>query len=166
MGDGQEKHDHTPHPESSIEHMVEEFQEVEGDSKGRRWLHWGFGILAVVAVVVAFFLFPGEKGDVATASRSGPAVIQISEPKGSRLTATPTTFAWDSVSGRSDYVFKLFIEGQPVPLIERQTKDPKITLTQEEGYKIQAGKTYVWTITARRRDGSSIGTGKGKFTLA
>jgi hypothetical protein len=166
MGQAEKPQDHTPHPEAAIEHMMEEFEELEGESKGRKWLNWIVLGFVVVAVVVVFFLIPRSEDTGVTASRSGGVVIQLEEPKGTRFSAPPTRFAWDSVTGRNDYIFRLFVEGAPTPVIERQTKDSFLTLTPEESYKLQAGKAYVWTLTARRRDGSSMGTGKGKFIIS
>jgi hypothetical protein len=143
--------------------MEEEFHDLEGDTSLSRWLPWGIGILALIVVVAAYLYFPtGEKEAPVVA---GGLVIQTLEPHAGRLTEAPAGFSWESITGRYDYVFKLFVEGAPAPLLEHQVKDPTFRLTSEERAQVQGGKSYVWTVTARRRDGSAIGTGKAKFQL-
>jgi len=151
------------HPESALEHMEQEFHDLEGDQSSARWLPWGIGIFVIVAVVGAYLYIP--KAEQEAPMVAGGLVIQTVEPRGGKLDAAPAAFRWESISGRYDYVFKLFVEGAPGPLLEQQVKDPTFRLGSEELAKLQGGKSYVWTVTARRRDGSAIGTGKAKFLL-
>jgi hypothetical protein len=150
------------HPESALEHMEQEFHELEGDTSRARWIPWGIGVVVILAVVVAYLLFPAEEEAPVVA---GGVVIETLEPRAGRLDGAPGAFRWESITGRFDYVFKLFVEGAPAPLVEHQVKEPMLRLTSEELAQVQAGKSYVWTVTARRRDGSAIGTGKAKFQV-
>lgn len=151
------------HPESALEHMEQEFHELEGDTSSAKWLSWGIGIFVIIAVVGVYLFLPRAEQEVPVVA--GSLVIQQFEPRGGRLEAAPEGFRWESISGRYDYVFKLFVEGTPAPLVEQQVKDPMLRLTSEQRAQIQEGKSYVWTVTARRRDGSAIGTGKARFQL-
>lgn len=151
------------HPDAALEHMEEEFHELEGDTGARRWLPWVIGVLAIIAVAASFWFFPGAEKEAPVVA--GGLVIQTLEPRQGKLTEVPAGFRWESITGRYDYVFKLFVEGAPSPLFERQVKEPMVRLTTEERAQVLGGKSYVWTVAARRRDGSAIGTGKAKFQL-
>ena len=152
------------HPEAALEHMEQEFHDLEGDTGTRKWLSWVIGVFALVAVAATFWFFPsvGKEAPVV----SGGLVIQTFEPRQGKLAATPDGFRWQSIAGRHDYVFKLFVEGAPSPpLLERWVKEPMLRLTSEERAQVVRGKAYVWTVTARSRDGSAIGAGKAKFQI-
>jgi len=151
------------HPDAALEHMEQEFHDLEGDTAGGKWIKWAIGALALIAMVAAFLFFPGQEKEAPVVA--GGLVIQTLEPRQGKLNEAPAGFRWESIAGRYDYVFKLFVEGAPSPLFEHQVKEPLLRLTSEERAQVQGGKSYVWTVAARRRDGSAIGTGKAKFQL-
>jgi len=151
------------HPETALEHMEQEFHDVEGDKAGGKGLRWAIGILGLAAVVAVFWFFPSVEKEAPAVA--GGLVIQTLEPRGGTLAESPAGFRWESITGRYDYVVKVFVEGGATPLLDRQVREPMLRLTQEERAQLQRGKSYVWTVTARRVDGSAIGIGKAKFQL-
>ncbi len=164
--------DETTHRHSvtaSVEHMEEEMRALEGETGRRRWILWVLGIVILAAVVAGlFFVRRGAPsgGAPSRATSEGGVPLDLVQPRpGSRLTARPTSFSWESVSGRHDYMFKLLAEDSTEPILTRIVKSPFLELTSEEAQRLQSGKRYVWTVAARRRTGDVIGSGQTWFRL-
>ncbi|HKQ62412.1 MAG TPA: hypothetical protein VJS92_14060 [Candidatus Polarisedimenticolaceae bacterium] len=149
----------------SIEHMEEEVRELEGIGRPR----WGLllsGLVVAGLVIGSYIVWMRPAG---RASLPPPAVdsgtpIEVAQPRPGRFAELPTHYAWESVAGRSDYLFTLTMEGASMPLVQRVVKTPSLDLTPEEAGSLPAGKRYVWRVTARR-DGQSLGSGQGRFEL-
>jgi hypothetical protein len=152
--------------DGTIDHMEEEFLELEQKSRPR--LAWAAIVLVLLgAAVGAYFWFAaGEK-----ASALGPPVpitgvlIEISQPRNlSEHDAAPQLFAWESIASRHDYLFTLKREGEQAALVEHTSKTSTLRLTPEEAARIGSGN-YAWTVRARAREGAILGTGGGRFRV-
>ena len=155
-----------PGPSGSIAHMEEEFRELERMSRPRWPLALALVLLLGAAAAGWFWL--GRTPRAASVAR--PVAVQgvpieVSQPRnGSVLDAAPAVFAWESISGRSDYLFRLERDGAPAPLLERTSKTPKLELSEADAARLSAGR-YVWTVRARAKDGKVLGTGTGRFQV-
>jgi hypothetical protein len=154
---------------ASVEHMEEEIRALEGEASGRRWLLWLLGLALVAAIVAGAFYFSRgleSPRPQAMVGAEGGVPIELDQPRpGSRLTSPPTSFSWEPVSGRHDYLFRIVPEGGSEPLVERSVRNSSTQLSPEEAKLLAAGRTYVWTVTARRKDGTVIGSGQARFRL-
>jgi hypothetical protein len=91
--------------------------------------------------------------------------IEVVEPKGMTLAAPPTRLAWESVTGRLQYVVRVYVKGTTTPVLDRIVISPSIELTPEEQARIPRGNTFVWTVVAQGKDGSTIGAGQSTFKV-
>lgn len=156
-------------PTASVEHMEEEIRALEGETGRPRWVVWVLGILILAAIAAGIVYLnrgrPPERAPATLATASG-VPLELMEPRpGSRLPAAPTSFSWESVSGRHDYLFRVAPEGSTEPIIERSARTPPLELTPDEVRRFAAGQSYVWSVTARRRDGTVIGSGQARFRV-
>jgi hypothetical protein len=95
---------------------------------------------------------------------AGSTPIDLGEPRGS-LSEPPTRFAWDSVTGRFQYIVKVYVKGTSQPVFERASTAPSFEMAPEERVRIPKGKSYVWTVVAQAKDGSTIGAGQASFKV-
>ncbi len=165
----QEQTTHHHDPTAAVEHMEEEIRALEGETGRPRWLVWVLGILILAAIAAGIVFLnrsrPPERAP-ATLAAAGGVPLEVREPRpGSRLSSAPTTFSWESVSGRHDYLFRIVPEGSAEPVIERSVRTPSVQLTPEEAGRLVAGLSYVWSVAARKRDGTVIGSGQARFRL-
>jgi hypothetical protein len=153
-------------PSGSIAHMEEEFRDLERMSRPRWPLALAVVLLVGAATGAYFWLGrTPQQGSVARPLAMQGVPIDIAEPRnGSVLEAAPAVFAWESIAGRNDYLFRLEREGAATPLLERSSKTPKLELSEVDAGRLVPGR-YVWTVRARAKDGSVLGTGRGRFQL-
>lgn len=157
----------SPGLSGTIAHMEEEFKELEHMSRPR----WPMALVVVLlagAAAGGYFWFGRDLGSSrpsATAAAVEGVRIEVSEPRdGARLTSAPADFSWESIAGRSDYLFTLKLEGSPAALLERTSKTSKLQLTEDEWKPLGSG-SYAWTVRARAKDGTVLGTGNGRFEV-
>lgn len=156
-------------PTAAVEHMEEEIRALEGETGRPRWLVWILGILILAAIAAGVLYLGGSRPPErapAQVAAAGGVPLEVREPRpGSRLSSAPTSFSWESVSGRYDYLFRIAPEGSAEPIIERSVRTPSVQLTPEETGRLVAGRSYVWSVAARKRDGTVIGSGQARFRL-
>lgn len=149
-----------PHLEAN-EEVVHEIEELE---KAARFpaRTWAFGVLAclvLLLVALAAFLWNqvGEAQGVATPAAMGLRAL------GDGLAERPPVFRWASVPDAASYVFIVRERLGEVVLI-RAASDPWVQATDVEFANFIPGD-YVWTLEARRPDGTRAGFGEGRFTI-
>ena len=96
---------------------------------------------------------------------SGVTPIDVSEPLGATLDGAPVRFAWESVSGRLQYIVRVYVKGAASPVFERATTATSVELLPEERAKFATGTTYVWTVVAQGKNGAPIGAGQSGFKI-
>jgi hypothetical protein len=164
----------TPVPEShrhenSIDHFEEEFKSLEGMTRFGRPLRIVGLVLLLVGLVAAGVWWVMRPTPVTSSHRAYVATtgspIEIEEPKGRTLDNPPVHFAWESVSGRLQYVVRVYVKGTSTPVLERMLTTSSVDLTPEEQARMPRGTTFVWTVVAQGKDGSSIGAGQATFKV-
>ena len=157
------------HHENAIDHFEEEFKNLEGVTRFGRPLRIGALVIllaGIVAVGVWWVVSPppvtsSRKAYVTTAGRP----IEIEEPKGRTLADPPSHFAWESVTGRLQYIVRVYVKGTSTPVLERMMTTSSVDLTTDEQARMPRGKTFVWTVVAQGKDGSTIGSGQATFKV-
>jgi hypothetical protein len=96
---------------------------------------------------------------------SGAAPIDMSEPRGTTLSEPPARFAWEAVTGRFQYIARVYVKGTSDPIIERATTEAWFEPTPEERARMQKGKAYVWTVIAQAKNGSTTSAGQAQFKV-
>ena len=155
--------------EHALDHLEEEINTLEGVSRWRRWLGWSAVVLVAAGVVgsITWFLVTPPaitSGGTAYVSTGG-MTIEILEPRGMMLAEPPTRLAWESVSGRLQYLVRVYVKGSGDPIFERVVTNPSLELTADDRARMTGGTTYVGTVVAQARDGSTMGTGQTTFRV-
>ena len=156
-----------PSRDDPIEHMAEELRELEGLNKPR-WPKILLGIVALAVIGGLYYYYgvyrkPSERSWIATTT-SG-VQIELREPRAGKLTGAPSRLAWESISGRHDYLVKLYLRGERDPLFERATRNSTLDLKPEETGLITPGKAYVWTVQARDTTRRELASGQSWFEV-
>lgn len=149
-------------PEDRFQHDIER---LEG---GSGWKGIVRGLLIVVIAiggVLAAYDSVGKKPPPPRLNAKGTMVIDTLEPATGKLDAAPTKFRWESVVGRGDYLFRVVEKGNPKPIVERPIRENMADLTTDELGRLVPGKSYIWQVEARAKDGKSIGSGRSYFDL-
>ena len=149
-----------PHHENTLDHFEEEFKNLEGVTRFGRPLRIGalvIVLVGIIAVGVWWIVSPppvtsSRKAYVATTG----SPIEVEEPKGQTLDNPPSRFAWESVSGRLQYVVRVYVKGTSTPLLERMVTTPFVELSSAEQERMPRGKTFVWTVVAQGKNGSTL----------
>ena len=156
--------------DNALDHLEEEIEALEHVNPWGRAVRWIGGSLIVVAFIAWIVWLVASPPQSSSASRmsyvpSGVASIDVSEPRGSSLADPPARLAWESVTGRFQYIVRVYVKGTSEPIMERASTASAFELTPEERAKFQHGKTYVWTVVAQGKDGSNIGAGQSSFKV-
>jgi hypothetical protein len=160
---------HDPHFNVALDHLEDEINMLEGVSRWGRVLRIGVLVLCLAAIVGAIVWF--VTSPPATTSSQTPylatrgAPIDVLEPKGGTLADPPSRFAWEAVTGRLQYVVRVYVKGTSTPVFERMGTAASIELTPTEVSRMPRGNTFVWTVVAQGKDGSSIGAGQATFKV-
>jgi hypothetical protein len=153
----------------ALDHLEEEIKALEGVTRWGRWVHWGAAVIVLAAVIAAVVWFVASPPPMTSARLSYlPAAgspIDVVEPKGATLAEPPSRFAWESVTGRLQYVVRIYVKGTGNPVLERMVTAPWIELTPDERARIPRGNTFIWTVVAQGKDGSTIGAGQATFKV-
>ena len=148
-----------------FEHEMAELEQSAWKDKKMHVLAVALGALAVtISLGAGFFIL------TKTTTRSERAVstimtIEAVEPRGGRLAARPTRFAWESISNAKSYVVTMREQGGDTDLIVRETTNTSIELTSSEAARLVMGGNYVWRVRAGSQDGWTIAEGGGTFSL-
>lgn len=161
---------HEPHHEDALDHLEEEIKALEGVTRFGRPLRIAGLVIFLVAAVAAAIWWVASPPPVTSSSRMSYVTttgspIEVSEPKGLTLADPPSRFAWESVTGRLQYVVRIYVKGATTPVLERMVTSPYFELTPEERARMPRGKTFVWTVVAQGKDGSTIGGGQATFKV-
>jgi hypothetical protein len=57
------------------------------------------------------------------------------------------------------------VKGTSTPVFERTTTSPFVELTPSEQERMPKGKTFVWTVVAQGKDGTTLGSGQATFKV-
>jgi hypothetical protein len=157
------------HHEDAIDHFEEEFKNLEGVTRFGRPIRIGALVLLLAGIVAAGVWWVTSPPPV-TSSRKAYVTttgspIEIEEPKGRTLDDPPVRFAWESVSGRLQYVVRVYVKGTSTPVVERMLTTSSLELTTSEQQRLPRGKTFIWTVVAQGKDGSTIGSGQATFKV-
>jgi len=160
---------HHAHHEDAIEHLEDEIRSLEGVTRWGRPLRIGVFILASAAIFAAGVWWimspPPITSGGAKYVTSTDTPIEVLEPRGIRLADPPSRFAWESVSGRLQYVVRIYVKGTNTPVLERMVTSPAIDLTPDEQARMPRGKAYVWTVAAQGKNGATIASGQSTFKI-
>ena len=160
---------HDPHFNAGLDHLEEEYKTLEGVTRWGRPLRIGalaLFLAAIVGGIVWFVTSPPPMTSARTtyvAARGTP--IDVVEPKGGTFAEPPSRFAWEAVTGRLQYVVRIYVKGTSTPVLERMVTAASIELTPTEQARMPRGNSFVWTVVAQGKDGSSIGTGQAMFKV-
>ena len=158
-----------PHHENAIDHFEEEFKNLEGVTRFGRPLRIGTLVIVLVGIVAVGVWWVVSPPPITSSSRKSYVTttgspIEVVEPRGT-LADPPTRFAWESVTGRLQYVVRVYVKGENTPIVERMVTTSSVELTPGEQARIPRGKTFVWTVVAQGKDGSTIGAGQQTFKV-
>ena len=157
------------HHHDAFDHIEEEIRSLEGVTRWSRPLHVGALVIAVIALVggiVWLVMSPPQTTSRRTAyAPTTGSRMEVSEPQGGTLDEPPVRFAWESVTGRLQYIVRVYVKGSSVPVLERMATSTSIELSPDERAKIPRGTSFVWTVVAQGKDGSTIGAGQSTFKV-
>ena len=157
------------HHEDALDHLEEEIRNLEGVTRFGRPLRIGALVLFLVAGVAAAVWWVVSPPPTTFSSRKSYVTttgspIEVVEPRGN-LAEPPMRFAWESVTGRLQYIVRVYVKGENTPIVERMVTTSFVELTPGEQARIPRGKTFVWTVVAQGKDGSTIGAGQQTFKV-
>lgn len=151
----------------TLEHMVEELEEMEGSKAKGSWVRWAVLAFSVVLVaVVGIWTFKAPPGGQIGIPILGEGVqMAISAPVYGTLTQPPRVFAWQSVTGREHYVLAIGTFPGQADILEKKVTQDRVELTDEEVAKFSASKPYWWSVKAVGKGGKVLGHAESKFTM-
>jgi hypothetical protein len=156
------------HHDIALDHLEEEIKKLEGVTRFGRPLRIGAFVLIVIGVVSAavwWVMNPSMSSPRRSYVAMTETPIEGLEPRGTTLSSPPIRFAWESVTGRLQYVVRIYVKGDAMPVVERMVTTSFVELTPGEQARLPRGKTFVWTVAAQGKDGSTIGAGQASFKL-
>lgn len=158
--------------ETGIDHLAEEFERMEHINPWARAFRWIAGILVAGGVIGwIVWTLSVTPSTTSTGSRtayvpSNVSPVDVVEPAfGGTLEGGPIRFEWEAVTGRLQYIVRVYEKGAGNPILERATTATSFELLPEERAKFAKGTAYVWTVVAQSRDGSAIAAGKSGFKV-
>jgi hypothetical protein len=160
---------HPPHHNDSIEHLEEEIMALEGVTRWGKTIRIVSLVVLLCAIAAGITWFVTSPPGISSARMSylpqTNNMIDVNEPKGATLTEPPTRFAWESVTGRLQYIVRVYVKGSNTPVFERMLTASSLELTPDERARMPKGSSYVWTVVAQGKDGSTIGAGQSTFRV-
>jgi hypothetical protein len=158
-----------PHHDDALDHLEEEIKALEGVTWWGRPLRIGalvIGLVALVGGIVWFVTSPPPTTSARTAyAPTTGSRMEVMEPKATTLDEPPARFAWESVTGRLQYIVRVYVKGGSVPIVERMVTSPSVELSSEERARMQRGTSFIWTVVAQGKDGSTISAGQSTFKV-
>jgi len=157
------------HHEDALDHLEEEIKSLEGVTRWGRPLHIGAAVIIVAAIVGAIVWWVTAPPPITSARTSyipaSSSPLEVLEPKGGTLAEPPNRFAWESVTGRLQYILRVYVKGTNTPILERMVTSPSVELSPDERARMPRGNTYVWTVVAKAKDGSTLSAGQSTFKV-
>jgi len=157
------------HHEDALDHLEDEIKALEGVTRWGRPLRIATLVIVLLGIAGAIAYFVTSPPQITSARFSyvptTGSPIEVAEPKGAKLDDPPTRFAWEQVTGRLQYIVRIYVKGATTPVIERMVTSASLELTPDERAKLQHGNTFVWTVVAQGKDGSTIGAGQSSFKV-
>jgi len=157
-----------PPEQTNEEVLEEEIRDLERPAL-KSWGVWGvaFALLVVAIVVVAVFVRINKVGETeriaGQVARVPPVAIVVQGPVG-LLDAPPDAFRWTALEGAASYVVTVKEKEHGEVVIQRPVAVPYLTPTDVESSDLVPGR-YLWTIEARRSDGTRAGTAATEFSI-
>jgi hypothetical protein len=153
----------------AIEELENEIRKLEGVTRFGKPIRIGALVVLLAAIVGAIAWWVVSPPPI-TSSRfayipSAGSPIELAEPKGTTLSEAPSRFAWESVTGRLQYRVRVYVKGSSTPILERMVTSPSVELLPDERTLMRRGQSYIWTVVAQGKDGSTIGAGQATFKL-
>ncbi len=149
--------------------LADEIRDLEHPSL-KSWIVWGVafvGLIALVVVVLVFARIERSGEEARTAARlasSRPTDMSIRGPRGLH-DHPPRLWRWVALDGASDYVVVVrALDGDEV-VIQRPCETNYLEPTDIENANLVAGR-YVWSVEARRADGSRMGYAEADFEIS
>jgi hypothetical protein len=164
QGSGSTSNHATDH---TLEHMVEELEEMEGSKAKGSWVRWAvlaFSVVLVTAVVVWTFRTPAG-GKLGVPVLGEGVQMSVTTPTYGKLTEPPKVFAWQSVTGRDHYVLAIGTFPGQADVLQKKVTQDRVELTDDEVAKFSASKPYWWSVKAVGKDGKVLGHAESKFTM-
>src|SRR5262245_16212990 len=158
-GRGENPPPHETH-EDRFQHDIEE---LEAGSGWKGILRGSLIVAVSLAAAAVVYYAVGRKPPAPRITSQGTVIIEPLEPTSGKLSAAPTTFRWEAVAGRRDYVFKVLQKGNPIPIVDRSVLESKTSLSPDEIGRLVRGTSYIWVVEARGSDGKVLGSGLGFF---
>ena len=153
----------------AFDHLEEEIRTLEGVTRFGRPLRIGAAVIVIAAIIGAVVWWVTSPPPITSARMSyipsTGSPIEVVEPKGATLAGPPNRFAWESVTGRLQYIVRVYVKGTSTPVLERMITTSSVDLTTDEQARMPRGKTFVWTVVAQGKDGSTIGSGQATFKV-
>jgi hypothetical protein len=153
----------------AIEHLEEEIAQLEGVTRWSRPLHIAALVVFTLAAVGGLTWLVVRPPPITIGRAAGTvdtgAPIEIMEPGFATLLDPPARFAWGSVTGKMQYVVRIYVKGSATPVLEKYTTSSAIELTPDETARMPRGKRFVWTVVAKANNGSTLGTGESGFKV-
>ena len=160
---------HEPHHEDALDHLEEEIKALEGVTRWGRPIRIGALVVFLAAIVGGIAWFVTSPPPITSARTSyvpsTGSPMDVLEPKAATLDEPPVRFAWESVTGRLQYIVRIYVKGATVPILERMVTSPSVELTPDERARMERGHSFVWTVVAQGKDGSTIGAGQSTFKV-
>jgi hypothetical protein len=159
----------TPHTASdhTLEHMVEELEEMEGSKAKGSWVRWAVLAFSVVLVtVLGIWMFKSPQGGKVGVPVLGEGVqMEIKTPAYGKQTEPPKLFSWQSVTGRDHYLLEIGTFPGQADVLRRTVQHDQLELTPEEVNKFSANTPYWWSVKAVGKDGKVLGHVESKFIM-
>ena len=151
----------------TLEHMVEELEEMEGPKAKGSWVRWAVLAFSVVLVtVLGIWMFKSPQGGRIGVPVLGEGIqMSISSPAYGKLAEPPKVFAWQSVTGRDHYVLEIGTFPGQADVLRKQVSQDRVELTADELGKFSASKPYWWSVKAVGKNGKVLGHAESKFTM-
>ena len=149
----------------TLEHMVEELEEMEGSKAKGSWVRWAvlaFSVVLVTAVAIWMFKEPANIGVPVL----GEGVqMSVKTPAYGKQVDPPKVFAWQSVTGRDHYVLSIGTFPGQADVLQKKVAQDQVELTADEVNKFSANTPYWWSVKAVGKDGKVLGHVESKFIM-
>lgn len=157
-----------PAPTTEAEFLADEIEELERPSlKSVTTWAVALAVFGVASLIVSGFMLWEAAGRAKSLARreamTPPTPIALQSLEAGLETA-PHVFRWQPIPGAETYVVVIRNAGLDETVMIRLVREPYVTATDVESSNFVPGR-YVWSIEARRPDGSRVGYGEGTFPI-
>ena len=154
--------------QTNEEVLEEEIRDLERPSL-KSWIVWAgaLALLVVVVVVVAAFIRINRIGEESRQAERlaelPPMQLLVQGPMGI-LDRPPEAFRWTGVEGAESYVVVVREQNTNEVIVQRPVSTAYLTPTDGELSNFVPG-AYVWTVEARRVNGSRMARAETRFEV-